>query len=377
MQSLDDGSRRIARCLNSRENKCTLLAMREFEFTSLPLRVRFARGGRRFLKDEIAHLGRSRAMVVCTQQQREQAEEVRAILGDLSVGILDQATMHTPVEVTRAAMGALEKSGADCTVAVGGGSTIGLAKAIALRSDIPQIALPTTYAGSEMTTILGQTEGGVKTTLKDPRVLPASVIYDVDYTLTLSANTTACSGLNAIAHAIEALYAKEKNPITNMLCLDAVRALSEALPAIVEQPGDVAARCQAQYGAFLCGMALGSAGMALHHKLCHVLGGAFDLPHAETHSIILPHAAGFNAATAPELEPIRRILGSRSVGGGLYDFAARIGAPLALKDIGMPPEGIDLACNLAVANPYWNPRKFDRDDMKSIVSHAYEGTRPE
>ncbi len=350
--------------------------MDHFTYTALPLRVRFERGGRTKVSDEVEHLGRQRAMVLSTPEQQHHAEELSDALGERSAGVLATATMHTPVDVTEAALSAVRKAGADCTVAVGGGSTIGLAKAIALRDDIPQIAVPTTYAGSEMTTILGQTENGVKTTLKDLRVLPASVIYDVDYTLSLPPAISATSGMNAIAHAIEALYAQEKNPISRLQCLEAIGALAGALPVIVDDPGDVRARQEAQYGAFLCGMALGSAGMALHHKLCHTLGGAFNLPHADTHTVVLPHATGFNEAAAPELAAIKDILSSDSVGGGLWDLAKHIGAPTSLAEIGMPANGIDRAADLATQNPYWNPRPFDRTDIHALISQAYAGTRP-
>ncbi len=350
--------------------------MDHFTYTALPLRVRFERGGRTKVGDEVEHLGRNRALVLSTPEQQHHAEELSDALGGRSAGVLATATMHTPVDVTEAALSAVREAGADCTVAVGGGSTIGLAKAIALRDDIPQIAVPTTYAGSEMTTILGQTENGVKTTLKDLRVLPASVIYDVDYTLSLPPVISATSGMNAIAHAIEALYAQEKNPISRLQCLEAIGALAGALPVIVDDPGDVRARQEAQYGAFLCGMALGSAGMALHHKLCHTLGGAFNLPHADTHTVVLPHATGFNEAAAPELVAIKDILSSDSVGGGLWDLAKHIGAPTSLADIGMPADGIDRAADLATQNPYWNPRPFDRADIHALISQAYAGKRP-
>ncbi len=350
--------------------------MDDFLYTALPLRVRFEQGGRRRIGEEMDAIGQSRAMVLSTPGRRRQAEEVQAALADQCVGVLSTARMHSPVEVTEAAMIELAKAGADCTVAVGGGSVIGLGKAIAVRADIPQIALPTTYAGSEMTTVLGQTENGVKTTSNDPRMLPASVIYDVDYTLTLPPRISATSGMNAIAHAIEALYAKEKNPVSSMQCLEAIQALTEALPVIVEQPDDVVARRRAAYGAFLCGMALGSAGMALHHKLCHALGGSFDLPHADTHTVVLPHAAGFNAREARELDPVIDILGANSVGGGLWDLAKRMGAPTSLQEIGMPEDGIARAADVASANPYWNPRKFDRGDIETLIKQAYRGDRP-
>lgn len=350
--------------------------MDDFIYNALPLRVRFKRGGRHHVGEDIAAIGRERAVVLATPGRRAQAEEVASALGDRCVGILAMARMHAPVEVTEAAMAELAKTDADCTIAVGGGSVIGLGKAIALRADIPQIALPTTYAGSEMTTVLGQTENGVKTTSKAPRMLPAAVIYDVDYTLTLPLRISVTSGMNAIAHAIEALYAQEKNPVSTMQCLEAIRALVDALPAIVANPSDVIARTRAAYGAFLCGMALGTAGMALHHKLCHALGGSFDLPHADTHTIILPHAAGFNEVEARELDPVTEILGADSVGGGLWDLAKRLDAPTSLAEIGMPEDGIPHAADVASANPYWNPRPFDRVDILRLLEQAYRGERP-
>ena len=350
--------------------------MDDFLFNALPHRVRFERGGRRHVGDEMVSIGRERAMVLSTPGRRAQTEEVQAALAGKCVGVLATARMHSPVEVTEAAMDVLAESGADCTVAVGGGSVIGLGKAIVIRADIPQIALPTTYAGSEMTMVLGQTKDGVKTTSSDPRMLPVSVIYDVDYTLSLPPRLSATSGINAIAHAIEALYAREKNPVSTMQCLEAIRVLVEALPTVVQEPGNVDARSHAAYGAFLCGMALGSAGMALHHKLCHALGGSFDLPHADTHTVMLPHAAGFNAVETRELDPVKKILGAESIGGGLWDFAKRMGAPTSLKEIGMPKDGIERAADVASANPYWNPRSFDRDDIKALIEQAYAGERP-
>jgi len=350
--------------------------MDNFRYTALPLRVRFERGGRHHVGDEMTASGHKRAMLLTTPGRRKLAEEVEATLGDRCVGLLTTARMHAPVDVTEAALAELAKAGADCTVAVGGGSVIGLGKAIALRTDIPQIALPTTYAGSEMTTVLGQTEAGVKTTTKNPRMLPISVIYDVETTLTLPPSIATTSGMNAIAHAIEALYAKEKNPVSTTQCLEAIRSLAEALPVIAEEPDNADARSQALYGAFLCGMALGSAGMALHHKLCHALGGSFDLPHADTHTVMLPHAAGFNARKARELDPVIDILGADSVGGGLWDLAKRLGAPMSLAAIGMPADGIERAVDVATANPYWNPRVFDRGDIETLIRQAFAGERP-
>src|SRR5260370_19040325 len=143
--------------------------------------------------------------------------------------------------------------------------------------------------------------------------------------------------MNAIAHAVEGLYAEDGNPIVTLMALEATRALAEGLPAILDRPRDPAARAKALYGAWLCGTVLGSVGMALHHKLCHVLGGSFDLPHADTHTVVLPHVVSFNAHAVPEkLAPVAEILHSAGPGQCLFDLAKRIGAPTALKDIGKP-----------------------------------------
>ncbi len=187
-----------------------------------------------------------------------------------------------------------------------------MGKAIALRTDLPQIVVPTTYAGSEMTPILGQTTAGRKTTLRSLAVLPEVVLYDVDLTLSLPPALSATSGLNAIAHAVEGLWAHDGNPIISLMAEEGIRALAAALPRIVDDPTDVAARSDAQYGAWLCATVLAGAGMALHHKLCHTLGGSFNLPHAETHAVILPHATHYNSAAAPEaMQRLCRALGVR------------------------------------------------------------------
>src|SRR5207237_5575433 len=221
------------------------------------------------------------------------------------------AVMHTPVEVTEAAMARVDELQADCIVAIGGGSTVGLGKAIALRSDLPQIAIPTTYAGSEMTDILGETRAGVKTTVRSSNVLPETVIYDVDLTLSLPAKLSAMSGMNAIAHAVEALYAEDGNPIVDLMAEEGLRALAHSLPVIMSSPRDREARMLAQYGAWLCGTCLGAVAMALHHKLCHVLGGSFKLPHAETHAVLLPYTAAYNAGAAPQaMSKVARALGT-------------------------------------------------------------------
>lgn len=273
-------------------------------------------------------------------------------------------------------MAAYESAGADCVVSLGGGSTIGLGKAIAYRNGATQIVVATTYAGSEVTPILGQTENGLKTTVRDASVLPEVVIYDPQLTLSLPVALSVTSGLNAIAHAVEGLYAKDRNPVTSLMAVEGIRALRDALPKIVGSPNDIAARSGALYGSWLCGTVLGAVGMSLHHKLCHTLGGSFDLPHAETHAILIPHTAAYNDKSAGDaLRPAAALFGGY-IGAGLYDFAKALGAPLALKDLGLPESALDRAADLAVKNPYWNPRPVERDGVRALLQEAWRGSRP-
>ncbi|CAM2156661.1 maleylacetate reductase [Paraburkholderia tropica] len=348
-----------------------------FTYDMHPGRILFGPGTLDAVADEIARLGAKRALILSTPSQRADAQKLAAQIGALAAGVFSEAAMHTPVAVTRDALAAFDAARADCLVSLGGGSTIGLGKAIAWRNDAPQIVVATTYAGSEVTPILGQTEDGIKTTVRDPKILPEVVIYDPALTLGLPVAMSVTSGLNAIAHAVEGVYARDRNPVTSLMAVEGVRALRDALPAIVSRPDDLAARSRALYGSWLCGSVLGTVGMSLHHKLCHTLGGSFDLPHAETHAIVLAHSAAYNAnAAAQELQPLAQLFGG-SIGGGLYDFARSLGAPLALRDLGLTSAQLDAAADLAVRNPYWNPRPVERDAVRALLQRAWEGTRPE
>ena len=353
------------------------LADQTFLYNGLPTRVVFGSGTSAQTGNEARRIGVKRPLVLSTPEQSNEAHELAAKLGMDVAGVFSGATMHTPVEVTEKVMQVVAEMKADGTIALGGGSTTGLGKAIALRTDLPQIVLPTTYAGSEMTNILGETSGGQKKTLRSPKVQPEVVIYDVDFTLTLPPRLSATSGMNAIAHAVEGLYAEDRNPIATLMALEAIRAMAEGLPAVLDKPRDVAARAQALYGAWLCGTVLGSVGMALHHKLCHVLGGSFDLPHAETHTVVLPHVVSFNArAVREKLAPVAEILRSAGPGQGLFDLAKRLGAPTSLKEIGMPVDGLDKAASVATESPYYNPRQATRQEIRALLEDAFHGRRP-
>lgn len=353
--------------------------MQSFKFETLPYHVLFGVDTLHNLPAEVDRLQLTRVLVLSTRNHRHLAERVRDILDDRVAGLFCEAVMHTPVDVTTRAVEFADRLHADGVVAIGGGSTIGLGKAIALRTQLPQIAVPTTYAGSEMTPVLGETENGVKTTIRNPRLLPQSVIYDVNLTLGLPVDVSIPSGLNAMAHAVEALYAADANPITSLLADEGIRSLLEALPAIRDNPADSEARSQALYGAWLCGTCLAQAGMGIHHKLCHILGGSFGLPHAETHSVILPHAIAYNLPAAPAA--MARLSGILARPGNpaaaMHEFCRRLGAPLSLRDLGMPESGIAIAARQAGSNVYPNPRPIEIPAVEQLIRRAWAGETPQ
>ncbi len=351
--------------------------MKPFLYTAQPARVVFGAGSLSQLAKEIDALGAKKALVLSTPEQRASAEMVATLLGPRAAGVFDRAVMHVPIETAREARELAKKLGADCAVAIGGGSTTGLGKAIALDSGLPILAIPTTYAGSEMTPIYGITEAGLKKTGRDLRVLPRTVIYDPELTLSLPVGLSVTSGINAIAHAAEGLYAVDSNPIMDLMAEEGIAAIGRALPAIKKEANNMAARSDALYGAWLCGTVLGHVGMALHHKLCHTLGGSFNLSHAETHTIVLPHALAYNAREAPQaMQRIARALGGASAAQAVYDLAKANGAPVALKDIGMQEADLDKACDIALQNQYPNPRPLERAAIRQLFQDAFEGVRP-
>jgi alcohol dehydrogenase class IV len=349
--------------------------MRDFVWNAAPSRVVFGAGALGSLAEEVARLGARRAVVVVTPTQADRGARILATLGDRGAGVIARAAMHTPVEVTEAALAELRAMEGDCLVAMGGGSAIGLGKALALRTGLPQIAVPTTYSGSEMTPLLGQTEGAAKRTIRDAAVLPEVVVYDVDLTTSMPPSLTATSGLNAMAHAVEALYAVDANPVTSLMAEESLRLLAGALPRCVA--GEGAARSDALQGAFLAGVCLGAVSIALHHKICHVLGGSFGLPHAETHAVMLPHATGFNAPAAPDaMARIARAIGAEDAARGLWDLAARIGAPMSLAALGLAEADLDRAASIAVTSPYPNPRPLTEGAIRSLLDDAFAGRPP-
>ncbi|MDM7932437.1 maleylacetate reductase [Tabrizicola sp.] len=353
------------------------LFQEDFTATSAAVRVRFGAGVRHAVDEEMDRLGLSRALILTTPQQADTGAKFAERLGARAVGVFSGAAMHTPVPVSEDATAMAIRLGADCVVAVGGGSTTGLGKAIALRTDLPQIVVPTTYAGSEATGILGQTEAGRKTTITTPKVQPEVILYDAELVRSLPVGMTVTSALNAMAHAAEGLYAQNRSPISSLMALEGLRAFHAALPRVLDNPDDLKARGETLYGAWLCGTVLGQVGMALHHKLCHTLGGSFDLPHAETHAVILPHAIAYNQqAAAGELAPVATIFGGPAPGKALHDFATRMKAPLALRDLGLREADLDRAADIASENPYWNPAPVNRAGLRRLLQAAWAGDAP-
>jgi maleylacetate reductase len=351
--------------------------MINFTYDVLPGRILFGFGVRKQLSTELQRLGCARALFLSTAGQERHAKELAETIGKLAAGVFPGAVMHTPVPVSERAVAVVLSVNADCTVAIGGGSAIGLGKAIALRTGLPQIVLPTTYAGSEMTPIIGETERGHKTTKRTLQVLPEVVIYDPEPTLTLPVSVSITSGINAVAHAVEALYAKDRNPIVSLMAQEAIRAFKRSLPMIVANPMDVSTRSDALYGAWLAGTCLGAVGMSLHHKLCHVLGGTFDLPHAETHTVVLPHAIAYNAPAEPAvMRIIADLFGAADASTALFDFIGRLGAKQSLRELGMPEAGIEKVALLAVENPYWNPRNLEHQPILELIRRAWAGEAP-
>ncbi|AWW43428.1 maleylacetate reductase and hydroxyquinol 1,2-dioxygenase domain-containing protein [Streptomyces cadmiisoli] len=351
--------------------------MRTFVHTSHPARVIFGPGTVGELAEEVRRLGGSRVLLLSSPPLAEASARVRHALGDLLAAEFDGAAMHTPTEVTDAALAVLKEAGADCLVSVGGGSTTGLSKALAVRTDLPQVVVPTTYAGSEVTPVLGETRDGHKVTRSSAAILPETVVYDVDFTLSLPLPMSITSGVNAMAHAVEALYSADADPVTDRRALDAISLIARALPRLAADPADREARADLLQAAWLAGTCLATVGMGLHHKLCHSLGGTFGLPHAETHTVILPHAMAYNAPAAPDaMRRIARALDVPDAPSGMYDLIASLGGPTSLRDLGMPESELGRAAGLAVATPYPNPRELTVEGIEALLADAWHGRRP-
>ncbi len=351
--------------------------MRDFTYSAWPARVVFGDGKLAEAPAELHRLGIRSALVLSTPEQTDDAQALASQIGEKVASVFSGAAIHTPVEVTERAMKVVEKTSADGIVALGGGSTIGLGKAIALRSDLPQLAIPTTYAGSEMTPIIGQTQGGRKTTQTTPKVLPETVIYDPELTHSLPSAIAGPSALNAIAHAVEALYAENRNPITSKIAEAAIQSIGGAIDGLMSEQVDRSARSQAFLGAWLAATCLASVGMAIHHKICHTLGGTFDLNHGAIHCLMLPYSLAYNRDHAPEaMEAIARALGGNDAINAVFELMQKTAAIRSLADFGLTEADLDRTADLALHNPYYNPRPITREGVREMLDAAFEGRRP-
>jgi alcohol dehydrogenase class IV len=358
------------------------LLFREFVYDALPSRTVFGCGAaRERLRAELEAAGARRALLVVAEADRALADELADPVGELAVAWFDEVRPHVPVEVARRASAAAREAQADWVLSVGGGSTTGTAKAIALELGLPIAVVPTTYAGSEMTPVWGLTDHGRKVTGRSANVLPRLVVYDPKLTVSLPPRITAASAGNGLAHCVEAFYAPASSPIAVLLAEEGIRALVAGAPRAVAAPEDLEGRSETLYGAYLAGSAFALAGSDLHHKICHVLGGALDLPHAETHTIVLPHAIALvePALPSPVQRRLRSALGApdESAGSALYEFLGQFDLPRSLGELGMPAADIPrLADEIVSQVPASTPRTPTADDIRQLLERACNGDAP-
>jgi alcohol dehydrogenase class IV len=351
--------------------------MRTFTYTALPWRVIFGSGACGQIREEVLRLGASRVLMVTGPDPQHRFATVADALGSLVVARFDHATMHTPTDITDRAMEVAKANAVDCIVSVGGGSSTGLSKALAVRAGYAQLVVPTTYSGSEVTPVLGETEGGVKTTRSSPAILPETVVYDPDLTLELPVGMTLTSAVNAMAHAVEAMYSVESNPVIDAMALQAISGVTSALPVVIDDPGDREGRAELLQSAWLAGICMASVGMGLHHKLCHVLGGTFALPHAPTHTVVLPYVMAFNRPAVPEvMHRIGDIMGVPDAAAGVRELVATLGGPTSLDELGFRRGNVQRAADLATSKPYPNPRAVTRDGIVELLFAALAGQLP-
>jgi maleylacetate reductase len=349
-----------------------------FARETLPGRIVFGPDQFLSIDEEAERLGSKRVLLIASGSARQAADRAARLLGARLAGRWAEVRSHVTVDLAERARGECARLGADSIISVGGGASVGVAKAITLRLGLPIIAVPTTYAGSEVTQTWGLTEGSRKSTGRSPAVLPRTVIYDPLLTLGLPAAVSATSGMNAMAHCVEALYAPRANPVTTVLALEGIRALAAGLPRVVADPADLGARCETLYGAYLAGTAMAEAGTGLHHKICHVLGGMYDLPHAELHTVLLPHTVAWIETQQPAaLSPVAAALGAESAAGALYDLVVRLGAATSLRQLGIAEEQVTAAAaQLAAPGAGEAADTPTAADIGLVLDRALAGQRP-
>lgn len=348
-----------------------------FAHDTLGQRLLFGSGmAAQHVAEEVARLGASRIMLIAAVFEKEIAD---AVMSDVTVHVTyTDVVQHVPIEKAEDARRVATDNGVDLLVSVGGGSTTGLAKAVALTTGIPIIAVATTYAGSEATNVWGLTEAARKTTGVDARVLPVTVVYDAELTYSLPVELSVASGMNALAHCVDSMWAPRADPINQALAAEGIRALAAGLPLITKNPMDESGREQALYGAYLAAVSFASAGSGMHHKICHVLGGTYNLPHAQTHATVLPYVLAFNAPFAPDADArIAAAFGSATGLEGLNQLRTVLDAPRALKDFGFTEENIPEAVSIALPFiPADNPRPATTENLTELLHAAWAGSTP-
>jgi maleylacetate reductase len=349
--------------------------MTPFTFRSAPIRVVFGAGALAALAAEADFHKMSRLLVLCSQHRTDYARRLTAPLGERVVEICNASAPNMPREAFDRIVADLARINADGFVVVGGGSPVGLAKAAAAATGLPYIAVVTTYSGSEMAArwyvgVADQRIGG-----NDRACLPATAIYDPELTLDLPPRTSAASGMNAMAHAVESLYGVDTNPVVQTMAEEAVRRLGQSLPRVVKAPRDLKARGDVLYGAWLA--ANFRAEVGLEHAIAQRVRQWFDLDHAHAHAVATPYAIGFNAAAAPDaMARIKRALGVADAARGLYDLNVRLGLPTGLKDLGLREVDIGKAVEIVSALKIEHPRPVTKADLAEIIRQAYHGAPP-
>lgn len=346
----------------------------DFEYTAPAARVLLGFGRSAEIGPELDRLGGKRAILACTEAGGKRYEKVIKHLGTRCVGVFDKALPHCPQAVAEAVLARFDSEHADSIVAIGGGSTIALGKFVAAKRSAPCLAVPTTLSGSEMTSLYGVKVGEEKRTFNDPTARPRTVVYDSSLTESLPKHETATSGMNCLAHCVEALYPTSPNPVARLLALEGIRTLSEALPGVIER-NDPESRAKALYAGFIGGSLVSMVGIGLHHKICHILGGNFDIAHGDSNSVMLPHVVAFNAPAIPTVAAeIAATLGARDAAGGISDLARKIGAPTSLGELGVPICKLEPIARQIVAKEIYNPRPIDLENILMLLKAAWSNS---
>lgn len=349
----------------------------EFDHSTLGQRVLFGTGrAAEHATTAVGDLGARRVLLIADAFAMDLSDEIARSAP--VVARIHEIEQHVPVANGRAAVESAEQNDIDAIVSIGGGSSTGLAKFVARETGLPIVAVPTTFAGSEATNVWGQVDGERKTTGVDDRVLPKVIVYDAALLSGLPANLATASGLNAVAHAVDGFWAPRADPINTALGSESIRALFPGLLALVADPDDIEAREQTLYGAYLAAVAFASAGSGMHHKICHTLGGAYGLSHAEMHAVVLPYVVAFNEAAAPEAAArVKQALGERATGSaarGLYELRKAVGVVDSLAELGMSESDVPEAARLAIgAIPSSNPRPVEVADLERVIHAAWAG----